>query len=412
MKKTVTATLVLLLLHVSIMDAAWMPVYTFTAAGSETCRFETAGLIPAEDSSSTGNASSFADNNDMSFQMRGSFNITKPDDGKLSARFRMDNFRWNVEGRFGKKKEFYYHFRQSFNANFRSNVFDGLLASIDYAYMTWRPLDDFSFTFGKQVFALGGQEFWAAPVYVMQYSDFGGSLACYQMGLTTTWHISPTQELAFQMSNIRGVWDDEYYYGGMPDGIEPTGAPFLYTLNWNGTFLDNNALELRYSASYGQQAVNRSIWFFTMGQSYRREKWGVYLDLLYSRQGLDANGLISSNAVFPDGMVRTLENVDYGSVIGYLHLFISPSFSAFVKGAWEFGLLSRPYGEIPSGLCRMSWNGQGCLEYMPTKDRNFRLFLHYNYYDRHAAGNGDLLGIPSYQEHRVSLGIIYIMNIF
>lgn len=412
MRKPVTATIVLLLLSVLTANASERSACTSIAGNLETYRIEAAGATAADDSSSSGKPSSFIENNDMSFQMRGSFNITKPKEGKLSSGFRMDNFRWNVEGTFGKKKEFFYHFRQSFNANFRSNVFDGLLASIDYAYLTWKPFSKVSFTMGKQVFALGGQEFWAAPVYVMQYSDFGGSLACYQMGVTTTWHISPTQELAFQMSNIRGVWDDEYYHGGMPEGIEPTGAPFLYTLNWNGTFLDNNALELRYSASYGQQAINRSIWFFTMGQSYRREKWGVYLDLLYSRQGLDANGLISSNAVFPDGMARTLENIDYGSVIGYLHLFISPSFSAFVKGAWEFGLLSEPYGDIPSGLCRMSWNGQGCLEYMPTRDRNFRLFLHYNFYDRSASGNGNMLGIQSYREHRVSLGVIYIMNIF
>lgn len=349
---------------------------------------------------------------DLSFQMRGSLRAEMPRGGEASARFRMDNFRWNVEGTFGRNKEFYYRFRQSFNANFRSNTFDNLLESIDYAFMTWRPRQHFSLTFGKQVHALGGQEFWAAPVYVMQYSDFVGSFPCYQMGVMATWHITPTQDLAFQVSNIRGFWDDEFYHGGLPEGTESSRAPFLYTLNWNGNFLDN-ALEFRWSASYGSQAAGRSMCIFAMGQSYRSEWWGIYVDLMYSRQGLDLNGVLSSSAVsVPGGDYGTLQNVDYVSAIGYLHLFLSKSFSMFFKGSREYGGLYSPAGNVPAGMLRASWNGQACLEYMPTGNRDFRLFLHYNFYDARAVENGALLGITDKREHRISLGMIYIMNIF
>ena len=354
---------------------------------------------------------SFSDNHDMSFQMRGSLRADLSEEGGPSAHFRMDNFRWNIEGTVGKKREFYYHFRQSFNANFRSNTFDNLLESVDYAYLTWTPVRSLSLTFGKQVMALGGQEAWAAPVYVIQYSDFGGSFPCYQLGLAGTWHINPSHDLVMQISNLGGVMDDEYFYGGLPAGIESSKAPFLYTLNWNGSFY-NNALELRWSASYGSQAVNKDLWIIELGQSYKRNKWGIYLDLIYSRQDLDANGILSRASVFQDGLNRTLENVEYFSAIGYLHLFFSPSFSAFLKGSIEHGSLYLPYGDIPQGLCRASWNAQACLEYMPTKSRDFRFFLHYNYYNSSPAGNGTLLGIREQNEHRISLGLIYIMNIF
>ena len=149
-----------------------------------------------------------------------------------------------------------------------------------------------------------------------------------------------------------------------------------------------------------------------LGQSYRSTWWGVYLDLIYSRQDLDANGILSRASVFSDGLGHTLENVEYFSAIGYLHLFFSPSFSAFLKGSIEHGSLYRPYGEIPAGLCRSSWNAQACLEYMPTKSRDFRFFLHYNYYSSSPTGYGTALGITSTQEHRITLGLIYIMNIF
>ena len=242
----------------------------------------------------------FLDNHDMAFQMRGSLRTDIPQGDKPSARFRMDNFRWNIEGRIGKNRELYYHFRQSFNANFRSNTFDNLLESIDYAYMAWTPVRQFTLTFGKQVMALGGQEAWAAPVYVIQYSDFGGSFPCYQLGVMGTWHITPTQDLAVQISNLRGVSDEEYFHGGLPEGVESSRAPFLYTLNWNGNFF-NDALEFRWSASYGSQAVRKDLWIVELGQSYRSTWWGVYLDLIYSRQDLDANGILSRRTWMPTG---------------------------------------------------------------------------------------------------------------
>lgn len=366
----------------------------------------------------------FTDKNDMSFQMRGSLRTEIPQGGEASAKFRMDNFRWNVQGTFGKKDEFFYHFRWNLATNFTKNPLDNFLSSVDYAYVTWRAAEKFSLTMGKQVFALGGEEFWAAPVYVLQFSDFGGSIACYQLGVKGTWHISPTQELSLQMANIRGNWDKDYYVGGLPEGVESTNAPFLYTLNWTGQFLDNNALAFRYSASYGQQAKGKDWWIFTMGQSYKSEKIGGYLDLAYSRQGLDANGLISGVANIKDPLTgmpvsRTIENVDYTAVIAYLNFSISPSFSAFVKGSWELGMLNKPYTvdseagiTAKAGICRRSWNGQAALQYMPTKNKDFRFFLHYNFYNLQATGNGRILGINNYLEHRISLGLIYVLNVY
>lgn len=352
----------------------------------------------------------FTDRSDMELQMRGSFGVEMPQGSKVQSRFRMDNFRWNIEGTAGKN--IYYRFRQSFTVDFTHNTLENLLASVNYAYVTWQPFTRFSFTAGKNVFALGGHEFWAAPVNVIEFSDFGSSLGAYQMGLSAKWHISDGQELVVQMANLSGTGAAGRYHGGLPEGVSPTGAPFLYTLNWNGSFGEDKALELRYSASYGQQAKDRSISIFTLGQSYRRRTWGAYIDLSYSRQDLDANGLISSTASFDDGIPRTIQNVEYFSAIAYLHFFISPSFCAFLKGVGETGGIYKKDGEASPGLYRFNWNTQACFQYMPTKDRNFRLFAHYSYYSRHATAHGRDIGIASLDRQAVTAGIIYIMKIF
>ena len=352
----------------------------------------------------------FTETADMCFQMRGSFNLIKQHGSKLDSKFRMDDFRWNIEGNIGKKV--YYRFRQSFTTAFRQNSWDNFLSSVNYAFIRWRPISNLALTAGKQVFSLGGYEFEATPVYVISFSDFGSSLSAYQFGLSAGWEISPTQQLVVQMCNLRGVSDNEYYYGGLPEGVTPARFPYMYTLNWNGRFLEDRSLEFRYSASYGHQAVNKGMWVLSFGHSYRRRTWGAYLDLMWSRQALDASSIMSESLASSDTKPVTATNTQYLSTVAYLHFFISPSFRAFVKGACEAGGFYKQYSDGLPGISRFNWNAQGSVQYMPTKNSNFRLFAHYNFYNRHPVGTGKSLGITSVNEHKVSLGLIYVMNVF
>lgn len=352
----------------------------------------------------------FIDKSDMELQLRGSFGMRLPEGGKATSGFRMDNFRMNIEGTAGK--DIHYRFRQNFASSFEHNTLENLVESINYAYITYKPFNTVSFTAGKNVFALGGHEFWAAPVNVIEFSDFGSSLSAYQLGVSVNWDITENQELILQMSNINGVGDDKRYFGGLPEGVSSSGAPFLYTLDWNGAFGEDGTLELRYSASYGQQAKGHDISILTLGNSYKRRTWGAYLDLAYSRQGLDASGLISEYAKFGDARPRTLRNTEYFSAVAYVHFFVSPSFQAFLKGVGETGGLYKDDGNVSRGLYRHNWNAQACLQYMPTKDSDFRIFAHYSYYNRQATSLGREIGLTAVSRHAITAGIIYIMRIF
>ena len=147
--------------------------------------------------------------------------------------------------------------------------------------------------------------------------------------------ISPSQDLVFQMSNFRGVSDSEFYYGQLPDNIKATNFPLIGTVNWNGDFLNDKSLKLRYSVSYGHQTTDKGVWIVSLGHSYRKPKLGGYIDLMWSRQGLDVSGIMSRSAAYSDGTPRTLQNTEYLTAVGYLHFFFSPSIAAFVKGGWE-----------------------------------------------------------------------------
>lgn len=363
---------------------------------------------PADTSEKKEKAFFPVDKVDMAFQMRGSLRGDFPKGGKVAARFRMDDIRLNIEGWAGKKV--YYRFRQSFTKDFNTLDFENIVSAVNYAFVKWNATPKTTFTFGKHVLALGGHEFDAVPVYVIQFSDFGSSLSSYQMGVSTEWHITPEQDLVFQVSNFRGMSDSEFYYGGLPEGVSPTNFPFIATVNWNGKFLEKT-LNLRYSASYGHQAAKKGVWLVSLGHSYRLKKWGAYLDFMWSRQGLDVSSIMSESITYSDGKLRTMQNTEYFTAVGYLHFFISPSFMTFFKGAWECGGIYRPYDNIGQGIYRTNWNAQFCFQYMPTRDSDFRLFAHYNYYHRNPTDRGLSLGMAGVSEHLVSLGIIYIMNV-
>lgn len=363
---------------------------------------------PADTSEKKEKAFFPVDKVDMAFQMRGSLRGDFPKGGKAAAKFRMDDIRLNIEGWAGKKV--YYRFRQSFTKDFNTLDFENIVSAVNYAFVKWNATPKTTFTFGKHVLAIGGHEFDAVPVYVIQFSDFGSSLSSYQMGVSTEWHITKDQDLVFQVSNFRGMSDSEFYYGGLPEGVSPTNFPFIATVNWNGKFMDKT-LNLRYSASYGHQATRKGVWLVSLGHSYRLKKWGAYLDFMWSRQGLDVSSIMSESITYGDGNLKTMQNTEYFTSVGYLHFFISPSFMTFLKGAWECAGIYRPYDNFSKGIYRTNWNAQFCFQYMPTRDSDFRLFAHYNYYHRNPTSRGLASGMAGVSEHLVSLGIIYIMNV-
>ncbi len=363
----------------------------------------------------------FGDNTDLDLQMRGSFNMYAPEGGEFDTKFRFDNLRWKIDGTFGGKKQFYFQFRQNLSSVFNFNSVENLIGSVNYAFLTWRMHENFSVTAGKQVFAYGGFEFNANPVNVMQFSDFGGSGSPYEMGVMPTVHINDDHTISVQMASLHGVSSQKYYNGGLPSGVEATKAAYLYSLNWTGNFLQNDALQFRYGLSWGQQAKERSMWVATLGQMFVNKYWMVYLDFDYSRQALDYNNILSGAASFSDGVARTIENVDYATAVAYVHFMITPSWRIFVKGSREYSILNQGYtayaadgqeiAKAEKGIARASWNGQFSIQYLPTKDPNFRIFAHYNYYNIDPGLVGSKLGIQSSIDHRISLGVIYVLNV-
>lgn len=301
-----------------------------------------------------------------------------------------------------------YHFRQSYNKYSNPFSLDNLTSSIELAYINWNFSDNFTLTAGKSFVPLGGYEYYVSALRVREFSEFNSSVACYQAGLLGALKLNDTNELVFNVSNNRSGSDSDLFPYGLPLGVEKTKVPLIGTINWNGNFADG-ALQFRYAAAMGSLAKNKNIYYLTAGNIYEKGPIVAYLDLMYSRQGIDSQGRLSSlNHLNPS----TAENVEYFTIIANFDYSFHPNWNAYIKAVREtMGVYDASAGYVAGRYCT-TWNNQVCLEYFPFEnDKKLKLYAHISH-KSHTLERAALdLGAYRPNTTAVSLGLVYTIHV-
>ena len=193
----------------------------------------------------------------------------------------------------------------------------------------------------------------------------------------------------------------------MPDNTREAKVPFMYTVNWNSYYFDR-ILQLRYAASVGQQTQKRYSYYFTCGNTIEKGPLLTYLDIMYTRQGLDQHGVISR---LPE-TAQTACNTEYLSVIADIDYRIHPRWNLYVKGAYETGKVYKANGPFAKGMYRRSWNAQSSLEFFPIKNSDLFIFLLYTYRGVKLEKAALDMGAVDPDTHRISLGLVYSIPVF
>ncbi len=343
----------------------------------------------------------------LQFCTAGMANFTE---GKLDdAAFNLYRVKLEILGSF--HEDFSYHFRQSFNKYSNPHSLDNLSSSIEYAVVNWKMNNRFTLSAGKQDWALGGYEYYVNAIKVREYSEFNDYVPCYQAGLTGRLNLSETQELVLQVANLRGGSDEDTYLYGRPQGMNPAKIPVLSTLNWNGLFADN-AVQLRYAASWGQQAKGRNICYLTAGNIYEKGPVVAYLDLMYSREGLDSKGILSGLQGEMVANPVTAQFVEYFSAIANFDYRIHPNWNVYVKGAYETSSVYKSNGLFEKGKYRTAWSGQACVEYFPMRNSELLVFAHFLYKGYGLTERAKAMVGDCPDKQRFSIGLIYSIPVF
>ena len=317
------------------------------------------------------------------------------------ASFKMNRVRLEIYGRLNDHLS--YHFRQSFNSYNNVNTVENLPSSIEYANLKWRFNDKFDLVVGKQFLAVAGYEGYVNGLLVREFSEFNNNFAIFQTGVKAAAYLTPDQHLYFQVVNQKTGLEDY----GLPAGVEPSKFPLLASACWMGWFADG-AINLQYSASAGQLAKGKNIYYLMCGNIYEKGPILAYLDVLYQRSGLDNQHRISSLSPVPS----VAQNIQYLTVIGNVDYRFHPKWNGYLKGAYETAGIYEDNGPFVKGRMMNAWNAQACLEWFPfEEDKGFKVFAHYVYKGFELTENAKALGATKPHTQRISLGIQYIIPV-
>lgn len=323
--------------------------------------------------------------------------------------FKMNRVRLEIIGRLND--DLSYHFRQSFNKYSNPYAVDNMSSSIEYAYITWHHEDKFELVAGKQYLAVAGYEAYVNGLKVREFSDFNNNFDIYQAGLMGVMKFSPTQHLVLQVANNRSTVDKDVYLYGLPDGLESSKLPVLTTACWHGWFADS-ALHLMYSASVGNLAKGKNLYYLMCGNVYEKGPILAYLDVIYARSALDNQQRITTLQNNMSVAPVTAQNVEYFTVIANMDYRFHPKWNGYLKGAYETAGVYEENGVFAAGRYTTSWNAQACLEWFPfTSDSGFKVFLHYLYKGYNLTEKANALGAVLPHTQRISLGIQYIIPV-
>lgn len=346
--------------------------------------------------------------------MHGSLNFDWTGSDFNEAKFKMNQLRIEAKGNINDWLS--YRYRQRLNKGDSPNGYrDNLLNSIDIAGIGIN-LKKWSFFLGKQCASYGGIEFDLNPIEIYQYSDMVDYMSNFMSGVNIAYNFTPKQQLQFQVLNAYNDSSREMY-----GNYEKAKIPMVYTLNWNGNFAD--VYKTRWSASFMNETKGEHMWYFALGNDFNiSDKVQAYFDWMYTREGVDRKGIISSIVQNGDWQATSgykTAKTDIMSFVLHLNYRFHPAWNIFAKFMAENEGVYKttqqagaPDITVEKGRYRTAWGYVGGIEYYPFKDRNLHFFAtyvgrNYKYTDRAKA-----FGAEDYTTNQLSVGFIWQMPVF
>lgn len=350
----------------------------------------------------------------LDLQMHATFNTFFTGGSLDEAAFRFNHIKLEASGEINDR--LFYLYRQNLNQGNEGMELENLPESLEYAFVGFHLGDRFTITAGKQDAAWGGFEYDIDPFSIYEYSEMNEYKDCYFTGVTFAWHASPSQELRVQVTDNR-IGSMEDAFGLLPEGIRKAKAPLYYTLNWNSSYFDE-LLNLRYSATAGEQARGKWSYLAWAGHNVSAGNFNGYFDVMYTRGALDPLGILSEliPSVDPEQeSLSCIQNVQYLSLVAEASYRFHPKWNVFAKGMYETGSIYKASeGDIAlsTGKYRTALGYQAGIEFYPMADENLHIFLTGTGRTYSLTQRAQELGAEVENMGRISVGFIYKLPLF
>lgn len=335
--------------------------------------------------------------------MHGAFNA-KFQDGFQEGAFEMKQLRIEAKGDINNWLS--YRYRQRLNrGNAGNGNIDNLPTSIDIAGIGLKLNRKVALFLGKQCTVYGGIEFDLNPIEIYEYSDMIEYMSNFMTGINVAYNPVESQQIQFQILDSRnGSLEDTY---GKSEYLQATKLPLVYTLNWNGNFSD--VYKTRWSATVMNEVKGRRMYYYALGNELNLNKFGAYFDWMYSREGIDRKGIMTSIVGTENG--HNAFNAEYMSFVLHGNYRFLPKWNVFVKGMYETASIYKSNELIEKGKYRTSWGYLGGIEFYPM-EQNLHFFVTYVGRSYCYTEMAKTLGAENYDTNRISVGFIWQLPLF
>jgi len=335
--------------------------------------------------------------------MHGAFNA-KFQDGFQEGAFEMKQLRIEAKGDINNWLS--YRYRQRLNrGNAGNGNIDNLPTSIDIAGIGLKLNRKVALFLGKQCTVYGGIEFDLNPIEIYEYSDMIEYMSNFMTGINVAYNPVESQQIQFQILDSRNGSLEETY--GKSEYLQATKLPLVYTLNWNGNFSD--VYKTRWSATVMNEVKGRRMYYYALGNELNLNKFGAYFDWMYSREGIDRKGIMTSIVGTENG--HNAFNAEYMSFVLHGNYRFLPKWNVFVKGMYETASIYKSNELIEKGKYRTSWGYLGGIEFYPM-EQNLHFFVTYVGRSYCYTEMAKTLGAENYDTNRISVGFIWQLPLF
>lgn len=344
-----------------------------------------------------------ADKFHLSLDVNGSLDNQFNDGDHTYSKFAIRELRIQAKGKVNDWLSYLWRQRLNRSAD-GAGMVDNLPASIDVAGLGIKATDKLSFFIGKQCAAYGGMEFDINPIDVYEYSDILEHMNAYMTGVNMSYKLNKYHQFQFQVLNsLNNNFEKTYNVGNT--AIVGSKVPMVYTLNWNGSFLDEK-VKTRWSTSLMNQAKDKMTYYYAFGNMLTLGELNMFVDCMYANEDLDKIGIMSSILDSPNQ--GSVIDAQYLSLVTKFNYRVSPKLNLFVQGMYETASLDKEIDNFVSGKYRTSYGYLSGIEYYPM-ETNLHFFLTYvgRKYDY-----ADRVELKDYNTDRVSLGFIYQLPVF
>lgn len=323
--------------------------------------------------------------------------------------FKGSQLRIEFKGKIHEKIHF--RFRERFTQEPIPGNLDNISTAVDIAFLKIDVTPRTHLTVGKLFADWGGYEFDFNPLDIMQYNDILQNSDAFLVGAGIG-HTNANKQhyFSFQLLNSRTRIFEEIYGQYIPPGIQPVANPLAFVGNWRGSMFKGK-WQTTYSYSFFNEAsAAAKMHYFVLGNKLQWNKFLLYYDFHYSREGLDRKGIISRIIIpkykYAATDVRYIENWVRGEYL------VTPKLSFILtlmnsNHRWNDNpdpegnqLLSRSFGYIPT------------VEYLPFKNLNLRFFacfvgrtFNYTSYAK------TTFGVKDYSTGQFSIGVVAPINV-